>query len=53
MGAAVFVSAAILQKAMEVAGCHTTYRDDDAYEVVVEEKIYRMRPTSLSCPTVS
>ena len=37
MGAAVFVSAAILQKAMEVAGCHTTYRDDDAYEVVVEE----------------
>ena len=32
MGAAVFVSTAILQKAMEAAGCHTTYQDDDAYD---------------------
>lgn len=50
MGAAVFVSTALLKLAKEAAGCETVPEDtdDDSYVVPeCNEKIYGMRPTSL------
>ena len=49
MGAAVFVSTALLKLAKEAAGCETASPDnDDAYVVPdCEKKIFGMRPTSL------
>lgn len=49
MGAAVFVSTALLKLAKEAAGCETeSPNNDDAYVVPeCNEKIFGMRPTSL------
>lgn len=48
MGAAVFVSTALLKLAYEAAGCETEPQHDDTYQVPeCNEKVFGMRPTSL------
>jgi len=49
MGAAVFVSTALLKLAKEAAGCETALPENDDAYVIPEcnEKIFGMRPTSL------